>query len=695
MGRGVGRFARPRARRPSAPSTGGHRGREIDIATPSRVEPASTPPSADEADPSGEPAAPAADDRLPLSPPDHTLDPASRRAGWRLIIRLLRSQWAGVTFGVVVGLCWTAAKVSAPALVQRAIDQGIVADDHAALVQWSLAIAGVAVAAALFTGLRRYWAFRESRMVETRLRDEIYAHIQRLHFGFHDRVQAGDLMSRANTDLQQIQALVVLIPLTISNFVTVAAVTVILFTIDWKLALLSLASLPLLNYLGKRFSTRLHPFVMGIQLESAELASVVEETVSGVRVVKGFGSQGVQARRLRKEADDLYGTSMGAARVRARFLPGMELLPNIGLILVLGFGGYQVLEGNLSLGQLIEFNVYIYLLIWPLRMLGMIIAQGQRAAASAQRVDAVLATDPAVVSPAHPVALPAGSTDGHHGLGAVRFEDVTFRYEPGARAPVLDHLVLHIAPGESVALVGATGSGKSTVARLIPRFYDVESGRVTIDGVDIRQLDLVHLRRAVGLVFEDTFLFSSTIAENIAFADPEATDDRIHAAARLSGAHDFIVELPDGYATEIGERGFSLSGGQRQRIAIARAILADPRVLILDDATSSVDPTKEHEIRDALTEVMRDRTTIVIAHRPATVALADRVVLIDGGRAVAEGTHDTLLATSAAYRQVLAAADQHDDEPQAALPSHDAPTGDADGRVDHAGGADADHGTLR
>ena len=647
------------------------RGKTV-IVTPSAVEPASTPsPSSGAAAGSNE-----------LAPPSlarAALDPAGRRAGWRLIRRTLRAQWAGITFGVLVGLCWTAAKVSAPALVSRAIDQGIVAGDRAALIQWSVAIAVVAVIAALFTGLRRYWAFRESRMVETRLRDEIYAQIQRLHFAFHDREQAGDLMSRANTDLQQIQALVVLIPLTISNFVTVGAVTVILFTIDAKLALLSLASLPLLNYLGKRFSTRLHPYVVGIQQESAELASVVEETVSGVRVVKGFGAQDVQANRLRTEADDLYETSMGAARVRARFLPGMELLPNIGLILVLGYGGHQVLAGNLTLGQLVEFNVYIYLLIWPLRMLGMIIAQSQRAAASAQRVDAVLATEPAVVSPSRPTALPAGGTDGHHGLGAVRFEDVTFRYEPGAAQPVLDHLVLDIAPGESVALVGATGSGKSTVARLIPRFYDVETGRVTLDGVDTRDLDLVQLRRSVGLVFEDTFLFSSTIAENIAFADAEATDDRIHAAARLAGAHDFIVELPDGYATEIGERGFSLSGGQRQRIAIARAILADPRVLILDDATSSVDPTKEHEIRDALTEVMRDRTTIVIAHRPATVALADRVVLIDDGRAVAEGTHESLLATSAAYRQVLAAADHGDGDPTGDDGPTDGPRGDGSG----------------
>ena len=311
--------------------------------------------------------------------------PAPSREGWRVIRKALRVEWAGVVLGVVVGLCWTAAKVSVPALVQGAIDNGIIPGDTAALWRWTAAIGVAAVLAACFTGLRRYWAFKVSRAVEADLRQQLFAHTQRLHFSFHDKVQTGDLMSRANTDLQQIQAFVVLIPLTISNFVTVAAVTVILVVIDPVLTLLALGSLPLLNYLGKRFSTRLHPAAMAIQRESAQLASVVEETVSGVRVVKGFGAESVQAARLQQEADDVYDASIDATKVRARFLPAMELLPNVGLILVLGYGGHQVLNGSLSLGELVAFNAYIVLLIWPLRMLGMIIAAGQRASASAQR----------------------------------------------------------------------------------------------------------------------------------------------------------------------------------------------------------------------------------------------------------------------------------------------------------------------
>ena len=335
------------------------------------------------------------------------------------------------------------------------------------------------------------------------------------------------------------------------------------------------------------------------------------------------------------------------ARTRSTFQPAMELLPNIGFIAVLAYGGHQVIDGTLSLGSLVAFNVYITMLIWPLRMLGMIVAQSQRAAASASRVDEVLGTDPQIADPARPRALPAGG-------GEVVFDHVGFGY---GGPPVLDDFALRVAPGESVALVGATGSGKSTLARLLARFYDVESGAIRLDGVDVRDLRLRHLRGSVGIVFEDTFLFSDTIAANIAFADPDIGHEAIERAARLAGAHEFVSRLPDGYATLIGERGFSLSGGQRQRIAIARAILADPRVLILDDATSAVDPTKEHEIREALDEVMRNRTTIVIAHRPATIALADRVVLLEGGRVAAEGTHEELLATSAAYRDVLAQAE--------------------------------------
>jgi ATP-binding cassette subfamily B protein len=578
------------------------------------------------------------------------------RRGWRLILRSVRARRAGLILGVATGLAWTAAKVSTGLIVKTAVDRGIESNDMAALVRWSAALGIVAVFSATFTGLRRYIAFREARWIEADLRDRLFAHLQRLHFAFHDRSQTGQLMSRANTDLQQVQAFVVMIPLTISNAVTVLAVTVILAFIDPMLTVLALGSLPFMNVLATRFSRRLYPSVMGIQRESAELAAVVEESVAGVRVIKGLGAERVQAGRLTREAEDVYNESMAAARTRARFLPALELLPNIGLIAVLGYGGHQVLNGSLSLGSLIAFNIYIAMLVWPLRMLGMIVAQAQRAVVSAERVDEVLATAPLVADSPRPVALPAanGEHDGGSVVGAVTFEDVRFSY--AARTPILDGFDLRVTPGESVALVGATGSGKTTVARLIPRFYDVEAGRITLDGVDVRALRLRDLRRAIGIVFEDTFLFSDTIAANIAFADPDAPQAAIERAARLAGAHEFICELGDGYATRIGERGYSLSGGQRQRIAIARAILADPRVLILDDATSAVDPTKEHEIRDALTDVMRGRTTIVIAHRPATIALADRVVLLDAGRVAAEGTHVSLLATDGRYRQVLAAA---------------------------------------
>jgi ATP-binding cassette subfamily B protein len=590
-----------------------------------------------------------------------------RRGGWGLMRQAVRRRRVGIAVGVGVGLAWTAAKVSTGVIVRNAVDDGIEAGDTDALVRWSALLGVVAVLSALFTGLRRYFAFREARWIELDLRDRLFAHVQRLHFGFHDRVQTGQLMSRANTDLQQVQSFLVMIPLTISNGVTVLAVTVILAVIDPVLTLLALGSLPFMNVMATRFSRRLAPSVMGIQRESAELASVVEETVAGVRVVKGLGAESAQARRLRAEADDVYAESIAAARTRARFVPGLEMLPNIGFIAVLAYGGHQVIDGDLSLGSLVAFNLYIGMLIWPLRLLGMIVAQAQRAVVSAERVDEVLATDPEIADPTRPQALGAGG-------GEVRFEGVRFAYGERDGAPVLDGFDLRVAPGESVALVGATGSGKSTVARLLARFYDVDAGAVRIDGVDVRHLRLRQLRRSVGIVFEDTFLFSDTIAGNIAFSDPDTPHAAIERAARLAGAHDFVSELPDGYGTLLGERGYSLSGGQRQRIAIARAILADPGILVLDDATSAVDPTKEHEIRDALATVMRGRTTLVIAHRPATIALADRVVLLGEGRVLAEGTHDGLLATEPRYREVLAAAAADEAPPDASRLTDDGGT---------------------
>ncbi len=549
---------------------------------------------------------------------------------------------------MVVGLLWSFSKIGVGLLLQQAVDEGIDADDMEALAWWSGGIFVVGLLSAVLTGVRRYLAFREARWVEKRLRDQLFAHVQRLHFAYHDEVQAGQLMSRGNIDLQHLQNFVVMIPLTIANAMTVLGVTVILVVIDPLLAVLSLAALPFINVVAKRFGTRLFPSVMGIQRESAELAAVVEESVAGVRVVKGFGAEDVVRARLRATADDVYRESMTASKIRSVFLPALELLPNIGLITVLGVGGHRVIDDAISIGDFVLFNFFVVLLIWPLRMLGMIIANGQRASAAAQRVAEVLSTDPVIVDAPSARDLPPGR-------GEVRFDHVEFAYGDGT-IPVLHDFDLVVEAGTSVALVGATGCGKSTVGRLIPRFYDVDGGRVLLDGVDVRELRIHELRRAVGIVFEETFLFSDSIAANIAFADPGASLEQIRTAARLAGADEFIEALEHGYDSVIGERGYSLSGGQRQRIAIARAILADPRVLILDDATSSVDPTKEHEIRDALGEVMEGRTTIVIAHRAATIALADSVVLLDEGRVVATGTHDELLATSDRYREVLAAA---------------------------------------
>jgi ATP-binding cassette subfamily B protein len=546
-------------------------------------------------------------------------------------------------------MVWTAAKVSVPALTAAAIDNGIIGHRHGSLSRFALIILVVGVVSALSTGTRRYLAFRVAWRVETDLRERLYAHLQRLHFAFHDEAQTGQLMARAATDLQQIQGLIVFVPISIANALTVAGVATVMFLANWQLALVALATLPLLNVAAKYFSSQIHPTLMGLQQELAGLSTVVEETVTGMRAVKGFGAEAIQAERMDTQAGQVFDAAMSAARVRARFNPALDLLPTLGLVGVLWYGGHLVLAGHLTIGQLVEFNAYVLLLIWPLRMMGMLIAQAQRALAGARRIDEILATAPAIVSNPRPRRLP---TEREQGLGEVIFEDVRFGYHPDH--PVLDRFDLIIRPGESVALVGPTASGKTTVARLVPRFYDVDAGRIRLDNVDVRDLGLRDLRQAVGIVFEDTFLFSDTIRANIAFADPAAPQEQVERAARLAGAHQFITELPRGYETEIGERGFSLSGGQRQRLALARAIVADPRVLILDDATSAVDPTKEHEIREALGEVMNGRTTIVIAHRPATIALADRVVLLDGGRVLAEGAHERLLATSARYRAVLA-----------------------------------------
>jgi len=593
---------------------------------------------------------------------DNTDDGATRKAGLRLMREMVRPHRRMMYLGIAAGLVWAVARVSVPTLAGDAIDYGIRREDWGTTAMWTALILGAGAVQAVSTGVRRYAAFGLAWRVETDLRMKLVAHLQRLHFAFHDQAQTGQLMAYANTDIQQINNVILLIPLTIASTIQMLAVVVILFLRSPGLAFFALGMLPLLNFSATRFNRRMYPVGAQLQQELSELSGVVEESVTGVRVVKGFGAEGLQRARLSAEASSVYDRSMDQARLRANFLPLIDLLPTLALVGILWYGGHQVLAGNLSVGDVVAANLYVLMLIWPLRMIGMLVGQLPRSAAAAGRINAVLLTDPAIEDAPHARPLPDGP-------GTVQFEDVTFSY--GRGPAVLDGLSLEIRGGEAVALVGATASGKTTIARLIPRFYDTPVGHVRIDGADVREARLSDVRRAIGIVFEDTFLFSDTVRNNIAFADPNAPSEAVVRAARLAGADQFVRELPDGYETIIGEHGYSLSGGQRQRIAIARAVLADPRVLILDDATSSVDPTKEHEIRAALAEVMHGRTTIIIAHRPATIALADRVVLLDGGRVVADGTHDDLLATSARYREVLAraAAEEHagvvDDEERA------------------------------
>ena len=578
-----------------------------------------------------------------------------RSEGWKLLRAMLKVQRRNLLIGGLIGILWASFKVMVPQMTKYAINDGI--EKNGPLLRWAVIIGLLWVLTGVLSGMRRYVAFRESRWAETLFRERLFRHVIGLHVGYHDTAQTGQLMSRASSDLMQIQGFIVMIPITLSNVIQIFAVTAILFITDPVLAVVALIPLPFVNLSARRFSHRIHPASIAVQAEQAQLANVVEESVSGIRVIKGFGAEQVQFEKLEQEADDILRESMKAARIRSSFLPAIDVLPALGLVAVLGVGGHRVLNGQLSIGDLVAFNVYLTLLIWPLRNIGMIVALGQRAAAALVRINEVLETKSEIIDPSKPQSLPIGGTQT---LGAVKFDHVQFGYNPSF--PVLSNFNLSIAAGESIAIVGATGSGKSTIARLLLRFYDTNVGHVFLDGVDVRKLRLRELRQQIGVVFEETVLFNDSVANNIGFARPGASQQDLEGAAKLAGAHDFILQLPNGYQTIIGERGFSLSGGQRQRIAIARAIIADPRVLVLDDATSAVDPSKESEIRDAMRTVMSGRTTIVIAHRPGTIALAYRVVFLDGGTIAAIGKHEELVSSNERYREVLASMEHSAEE---------------------------------
>jgi ATP-binding cassette, subfamily B, bacterial len=567
-----------------------------------------------------------------------------RASAWRFVRAIVRSQAHGVTGAVTSGLLWQVGAVGAPLVVKYAIDRGIVTHDRHNLLIWLLALLGVGLLEVTAGGLRHIYAIRNRSASDARVRDAIFAHALRLDAAYHDRVGPGELLSRASSDSTHVARMMDAIGHTIGYALTVVAVAVVMLVLDPRLALLVLIPVPFITVAAWLYSRKYEVGTRRLQESWAEAATLVEESVAGIRVVKGLGAGAALSGRFRRRSDDVYERAIALARLDAVFNPLLEVLPLLGIAAVLWVGGRQAISGHLSTGTFVAFSAYVVMLVWPLRVLGQRVTTVQKALAASARITEVLEAEPRLVEPRQPKELDA--------TGDIRLEGVRFGHE-GDQA-VLDGLDLHLAPGESLALVGATGSGKSTVAGLLARLYDPDGGRVLLDGHDLRDLRLADVRRAVALVFEETFLFSESVRENIRFGRPDADDVDVERAAALAGATEFISQLPEGYDTVLGERGFSLSGGQRQRIAIARAILADPAVLVLDDATSAVDATKEHEIRAALAEVMRGRTTLVIAHRPATIALADRVAVLEAGRIVEEGTHEELLRGSARYRALLA-----------------------------------------
>jgi ATP-binding cassette, subfamily B, bacterial len=571
---------------------------------------------------------------------------AQRRAAWRFVRAVIHSQRSGVTGAAVSGLLWQVGAVSAPLMVKEAIDHGVVSRDRHTLLIWLGALLAVGLLEMTAGSVRHIYAIRNRARTDARVRDAIFAHALRLDASYHDRVGPGELMSRASSDSEHVARMMDSIGHTIGYVLTVFAVAVILLVLDWKLALIVLIPLPLISLAGWAYSRRYHAYTERLQESWGAAATLVEETVAGIRVVKGIGAGRPLAGEFRTRSSVIVDRALAIARLDAKFMPTLEFLPMLGLLAVLWLGGRSVINGDLTLGSFLAFNAYIAYLVWPLRVLGQRVTTLQKAVGASARITEVLEAEPKLREPRHPIRLERPPK------GDVRLAGVRFGHQDGH--PVLDGLELHVPPGTSLALVGPTGSGKSTIAGLIARLYDPDDGAVLLDGHNVRDLALADVRKMVALVFEETFLFTDTVAENIRFARPDAPDEEVERAAALAGATEFINALPDGYETVLGERGFSLSGGQRQRVAIARAILADPAVLVLDDATSAVDATKEHEIRAALTTVMEGRTTLVIAHRPATIALADRVAVWDGGRIVEEGTHGDLLRTSRRYRELLA-----------------------------------------
>ncbi|HUQ22425.1 MAG TPA: ABC transporter ATP-binding protein [Gaiellaceae bacterium] len=565
----------------------------------------------------------------------------------RTFVRLLgflRPYKGSLIASTVLAVLSQAAAIAIVLLVGEAID-GIEARRGTHTLAW--VVAGImlvgAVKAALMVG-RRVISGRQALGIEKDMREGLYGHLLRLSFGFYDRHQTGQLMSRATVDLQSVRFFLGFgLIFFFQHILTIVSVMVVLFVIEWRLALIALAITPLIVAVAYRYSHVSHPVLRDVQQKLGDVATVTEESIVGVHVVKSFAQEERRQTLFERASGAVFAATVSAFRQRAIYVPLLSFLPLLAQAAVLLAAGRMVVDRSLTLSEFFVFNLLLAMLIVPLRSLGMWVGQAQRATASGERIFEVM-DEPEGVEDR------AGATELPDGPGAIRFERLSFGYAPDRS--VLHEIDLEVEAGTTVALIGHTGSGKTTLAALVPRFYDATEGRVLVDGVDVRDVTRRSLRREIGVISQDPFLFSATVRENIAFGVLDATDERVEQAARAAQAHEFVNELPYGYDTVIGERGITLSGGQRQRLAIARALVIDPRILILDDATASVDATTESKIRSGLAAAMAGRTTIIIAHRLSTIALADEIVVLEHGRIAAHGTQAEVLSTSAVYQEI-------------------------------------------